>query len=162
MRADQLSLTDLKWIGPESRRIRPYFIKLGAGGRHEASAKSEGGMRDHPPRRLSAHFRPHAKANANVASAHVSNVHTTCDNSPMRLHENAPRQAHIKWLLDSDPAIRWQVMRDLTGEAANPIAAERSRVATEGWGAQLLAVQSPAGNWGGRSGALSPSTVSWS
>ena len=40
-------------------------------------------------------------------------------------------------------------MRDLTGGAPNAIAAERSRVATEGWGAQLLALQSPAGNWGG-------------
>src|SRR5436190_8626930 len=64
----------------------------------------------------------------------------------MRLHDYAPR--HIKWLLDSDPAIRWQVMKDLTGEAPNAIAAERSRVATEGWGAQLLARQSSAGNWG--------------
>src|SRR6266581_2400793 len=67
----------------------------------------------------------------------------------MRLHDYAPRPAHIKWLLDSDPAIRWQVMTDLTGEAPNAIAAERSRVATEGWGAQLLARQSPAGHWGG-------------
>src|SRR5260370_4555604 len=67
----------------------------------------------------------------------------------MRLRDYAPRPAHLKWLLDSDPAIRWQVMRDLTGEAPNAIAAERSRVATEGWGAQLLARQSPAGNWGG-------------
>src|SRR5271163_4090825 len=61
----------------------------------------------------------------------------------------APRPAHIQWLLDSDPAIRWQVMRDLTGEAPDAIAAERSRVAIEGWGAQLLASQSPAGSWGG-------------
>ena len=67
----------------------------------------------------------------------------------MRLHDYAPRPAHLKWLLDSDPAIRWQVMRDLTGEAPSVIAAERSRVATEGWGSQLLALQSPAGNWGG-------------
>ena len=67
----------------------------------------------------------------------------------MRLRDYAPRPAHLKWLLDSDPAIRWQVMRDLTGEAPGAIAAERSRVATEGWGAQLLAFQSPAGNWGG-------------
>jgi len=66
----------------------------------------------------------------------------------MRLHDYAPRPAHLKWLLDSDPAIRWQVMRDLTGEAPGAVAAERSRVATEGWGAQLLALQSPAGNWG--------------
>jgi len=67
----------------------------------------------------------------------------------MNLQDYAPRPAHIKWLLDSDPAIRWQVMRDLTGEAPDAIAAERSRVATEGWGAQLLALQSPAGNWSG-------------
>jgi len=80
---------------------------------------------------------------------HGSNAHTTCDNRLMRLHDYAPRPAHLKWLLDSDPAIRWQVMRDLTGEAPGAIAAERSRVATEGWGAQLLASQSPAGNWGG-------------
>jgi hypothetical protein len=39
-------------------------------------------------------------------------------------------------------------MRDLTGEASEVIAAERSRVATEGWGVQLLARQSPTGNWG--------------
>jgi hypothetical protein len=67
----------------------------------------------------------------------------------MRLSDYAPRPAHLKWLLDSDPAIRWQVMRDLTGEGGEAIAAERSRVATEGWGAQLLARQSAAGQWGG-------------
>jgi hypothetical protein len=43
----------------------------------------------------------------------------------------------MKWLLDSDPAIRWQAMRDLAGDAPSAIAAERSRVATEGWGAEL-------------------------
>ncbi|MGO9437825.1 MAG: hypothetical protein ACLP00_26430 [Terracidiphilus sp.] len=67
----------------------------------------------------------------------------------MRLSEYAPRPAHIKWLLDSDPAIRWQVMRDLTDESPHAIAAERSRVATEGWGAQLLARQSLNGDWPG-------------
>ncbi len=67
----------------------------------------------------------------------------------MHLHDYVLRPAQLKWLLDSDSAIRWQVMRDLTGEAPNTIAAERSRVATEGWGAQLLARQSPAGDWGG-------------
>ncbi len=67
----------------------------------------------------------------------------------MRLYDYAPRSAHLKWLLDSDPAIRWQVMQDLTDEAPNAIAVERSRVATEGWGAELLARQTPAGHWGG-------------
>ena len=55
----------------------------------------------------------------------------------------------IEWLLDADPAIRWQVLRDLTDEPAEVIAAERSRVATEGWGAALLALQAPDGLWAG-------------
>ena len=63
-------------------------------------------------------------------------------------HDYAPRPADIKWLLDSDPSIRWQVMRDLTGESPRAIDAERSRVATEGWGAELLARQSSVGHWG--------------
>jgi hypothetical protein len=67
----------------------------------------------------------------------------------MRLKDYAPRPTHLKWLLDSDPAIRWQVMKDLTDEAPNAISAERSRVATEGWGPQLLSRQSPGGNWDG-------------
>ena len=66
----------------------------------------------------------------------------------MHVHDYTPRPAHLKWLLDSDPAIRWQVMRDLTAETPKAIAAERSRIATEGWGAKLLAYQSPAGNFG--------------
>lgn len=53
----------------------------------------------------------------------------------------------IEWLLDSDPAIRWQVMRDLTDAPAEEVAAERARVASEGWGAQLLALQRPDGQW---------------
>lgn len=53
------------------------------------------------------------------------------------------------WLLDSDPAIRWQVMRDLLDESAEVVAAERARVAREGWGAQLLALQEPGGQWDG-------------
>jgi hypothetical protein len=67
----------------------------------------------------------------------------------MRPHDYAPRPAHLKWLLDSDPAIRWQVMNDLTGEVSKAIRAERSRIATEGWGARLLALQAPDGRWGG-------------
>jgi hypothetical protein len=55
----------------------------------------------------------------------------------------------VDWLLDSDPSIRWQVMRDLMNEPADVVAKERSRVALEGWGARLLALQDPAGLWGG-------------
>ena len=67
----------------------------------------------------------------------------------MRPLDYAPRPALLKWLLDSDPAIRWQVMRDLTDAAPDAIAAERSRIASEGWGAELIARQSASGDWGG-------------
>jgi hypothetical protein len=55
----------------------------------------------------------------------------------------------LDWLLDSDPAIRWQVLRDLVHAPAGVVAAERARVATEGWGARLLALQGEAGQWAG-------------
>jgi hypothetical protein len=60
-----------------------------------------------------------------------------------------PEEPVVRWLLDSDPSIRWQVMRDLIGAPADEIAAERARVATEGWGARLLALQGGDGRWGG-------------
>ena len=55
----------------------------------------------------------------------------------------------IEWLLDADPAIRWQVMRDLTDEPDAAVVRERSRVAAEGWGARLLDLQGSDGQWGG-------------
>jgi hypothetical protein len=55
----------------------------------------------------------------------------------------------IRWLLDSDASISWQAMRDLTDAPAEEVAAKRARVATEGAGARLLALQSPDGEWGG-------------
>jgi hypothetical protein len=56
----------------------------------------------------------------------------------------------LDWLLDSDPAIRWQVMRDLADAPHEVVAAERARIATEGWGAELLALQAPDGLWAGK------------
>jgi hypothetical protein len=53
------------------------------------------------------------------------------------------------WLLDSDPAIRWQVQRDLRDAPADVVATERARVARDGWGATLLALQDPDGRWDG-------------
>jgi hypothetical protein len=54
-----------------------------------------------------------------------------------------------EWLLAQDPAVRWQVRRDLLDEPAEAVAAERARVATEGWGARILAAQDEQGYWGG-------------
>jgi hypothetical protein len=62
---------------------------------------------------------------------------------------NPHRLSVIQWLLDSDPSIRWQVMRDLTGAPADEVAAERARVASEGLGARLLSLQTADGRWGG-------------
>jgi len=64
----------------------------------------------------------------------------------------------LEWLLDADPAIRWQVMRDLTDAPSDEVAAERARVAHEGWGALLLAAQGADGQWSG--GALFPEWTS--
>jgi hypothetical protein len=53
----------------------------------------------------------------------------------------------IDWLLDSDPAISWQVMRDLTDASPAAIAAERARVPRKGIGAEILACQGSDGSW---------------
>lgn len=53
----------------------------------------------------------------------------------------------IGWLLDSDPAIRWQVMRDLTDASSERVAAERARIPHEGLGAEILAGQGADGSW---------------
>ena len=68
--------------------------------------------------------------------------------TPHDAHARSPRDDVIGWLLDADPSIRWQVMRDLTNSPAELVHAERSRVALEGWGAQLLDQQRPDGQWG--------------
>ena len=64
----------------------------------------------------------------------------------------------LEWLLDGDPAIRWQVMRDLLDAPESEVEAERQRVAAEGWGADLLARQDPEGTWAG--GLYGPKWVS--
>jgi hypothetical protein len=67
---------------------------------------------------------------------------------PAKRHVPNSKSSVIRWLLESDPSIRWQVMRDLTNAPAEAVAAERARVATEGAGARLLALQAPDGRWG--------------
>jgi hypothetical protein len=62
----------------------------------------------------------------------------------------------LDWLLKGDPAIRWQVMRDLTNAPAEDVAVERARVEHDGWGARLLALENPDGLWAG--GACFPAS----
>jgi len=64
------------------------------------------------------------------------------------LTRDDPHNPVLDWLLDADPSIRWQVMRDLTDTPAATIAVERSRVGAEGWGARLLDQQRGDGQWG--------------
>ena len=63
------------------------------------------------------------------------------------------------WLLDSDPALRWQVERDLLHEPPEVWEATRARITTEGFGSQLLALQDPDGRWAG--GAFFPAGFSF-
>ena len=53
----------------------------------------------------------------------------------------------LDWLLASDPAIRWQTLRDLNSAAPDVIAAERERVSQDGIGANILSDQQPDGAW---------------
>ena len=64
-------------------------------------------------------------------------------------HATRHDSAVIQWLLEGDPAIRWQALRDLADAPAEAVAAEHARVATEGWGARLLALQGDDGAWAG-------------
>jgi hypothetical protein len=69
--------------------------------------------------------------------------------SPAKRQGPKSKSSVIQWLLESDPSIRWQAMRDLTDAPADAVAAERARVASEGAGARLLALQAHDGRWGG-------------
>ena len=62
----------------------------------------------------------------------------------------------IGWLLEGDPGIRWQVLRDLVNAPAGDVAAERARVEHDGWGARLLTLEDPGGLWDG--GACFPAS----
>ena len=55
----------------------------------------------------------------------------------------------ISWLLEGDPSIRWQVQRDLLNSSPAKFEVERRKIAKEGWGARLLALQDSNGYWGG-------------
>jgi hypothetical protein len=63
-----------------------------------------------------------------------------------------------QWLLGGDPAIRWRVLEHLSAGSERDVTRERRRVATDGWGARLLAAQDVDGSWGG--GDYSPKWVS--
>ena len=65
----------------------------------------------------------------------------------------------MDWLLDSHPAIRYQVLRDLTRAPDDVVAKERARIAHEGWGERLLALQGEDGQWAG--GACFPGDFKW-
>jgi len=68
---------------------------------------------------------------------------------PAKRQVSTSESSVIRWPLDSEPSIRWQVMLDLTDASADEVGAARARVATEGTGARLLALQAPDGRWGG-------------
>jgi len=70
-----------------------------------------------------------------TASCNLSKEDQQMATSSSKGQAPKPERAVIEWLLDSDPSIRWQVMRDLTSEPDEGVATERARVTSEGWGA---------------------------
>lgn len=78
--------------------------------------------------------------------------------TPEVIYNQGMEDETIFWLLDSDPSIRWQVMRDLLETSPDEWQVERRKVGTEGWGKSLLTEQGPDGNWGG--GIYSPKWIS--
>lgn len=68
--------------------------------------------------------------------------------TPRRVEMMRSRDSILAWLMKGDPAVRWQALRDLAGAPAATVAAERARVAAEGWGAAILALQQPNGQFG--------------
>jgi hypothetical protein len=58
-----------------------------------------------------------------------------------------PAEKTVQWLLEGDPAIRWQAMRDLAGASERAVARERNRISRFGWGARLLSKQDSTGRW---------------
>src|SRR6266542_918307 len=106
----------------------------------------------YPPVPLSPTVRP-----PTASFNHSKEDQQMATNSPKR-QVPKPKRSVIRWLLDSDPSIRWQAMRDLTDAPDEEVAAERAKVATEGWGAQILAGQRADGYWG--AGTSNPEWVS--
>ncbi|WP_454855810.1 hypothetical protein [Promicromonospora soli] len=76
--------------------------------------------------------------------------------SPTEAVDN--RSAIVRWLLEGDPSVRWQVLGDLQSASDLEIRAERNRVVSSGWGARLLALQDPDGGWA--NGLYSPKWTS--
>src|SRR6266540_6185161 len=84
-----------------------------------------------------------------TASFNQSKENQQMATNPPKRQAPKPNRSVIQWLLDSDPSIRWQALRNLIGAPAEEVAAERAKVATQGWGAQLLMLQGADGSWAG-------------
>ena len=78
--------------------------------------------------------------------------------SNVRQNDTSKDQIILDWLLEGDPAIRWQVMQDLQGLEEAGIKDERDRVGQAGWGARFLSYQEPSGLWAG--GIYGPKWIS--
>jgi hypothetical protein len=81
------------------------------------------------------------------------------DPGPPRTPPMAETDPVVQWLLQGDPAIRWQVLRDLVDASESEVATERARVEHEGWGARLLALRAADGQWA--HGACFPGTAAF-
>jgi hypothetical protein len=83
---------------------------------------------------------------------------TPVDGRVPSAERRVPSRSAIRWLLTGDPAIRWQVLRDVVGAPDRTVERERRKVAREGWGRRLLGRQDPEGTWA--AGLYSPKWIS--
>src|SRR5690606_296452 len=129
-------------VGPRRRRGPP---------RSATGGPSAGGPPAPAPRRLAPPRRPRPAVELIAGGRSARGAAGGRREARRAVHRRAyaPPMDVVDWLLDSDPALRWQVLADLTDAAPDAVAAERARVATTGWGAQLLAEQAADGRWDG-------------
>ena len=141
---------------PARRRIQAAVDRRFNRRRHDTAEDHRGvrrpparaGRPGHPDRRAAGGGRPDHAADPGVAVAATA---TSPRPAAVRHRQVAPSAVGgpdypapmdvIDWLLEGDPAIRWQVLRDLTDASPDEVAAERARVEREGWGARLLALR---------------------
>ncbi|HYE87743.1 MAG TPA: hypothetical protein VEA16_15375 [Vicinamibacterales bacterium] len=104
------------------------------------------------------HHRGQQAAYLRATGSKVRAIHGASADEPMPSQGSDPADTvgatiavltAIEWLLAGDPSIRWQTLRDLCAAPAAVVAAERARVAVDGSGASVLALQAPDGRWGG-------------
>lgn len=63
------------------------------------------------------------------------------------MHFQEKYKNQVEWLLEGDPSIRYQTLRDLHNTNVKDIQKERQKILNEGWGRRLMELQEENGTW---------------